>query len=105
MICETGPLTEINLGIGNRTSDVGIRGKMNDDVVALHGAGERRSVPDIATHHLKARIVEVMRVMPFLARRKIVVQCDSCYGGVAQQTIREVATNESGATDDEVALK
>jgi len=105
MICETGPLAEVNLGIGSRTGDVGIRGKMDDDIMPLHGRGERRSVPDVAAYHPKARIIEMMRVMPCFARREIVVQCDNCYGGIAQQAIREVATDESGATDDEVALR
>ena len=46
-VSQVRPLVEVDRGLGRRTRDVGIRGQVNDEVVAVHTRDQRLGVLDI----------------------------------------------------------
>ncbi len=102
---ERGPLGEVDGRLTRRARDVGVGRQVDDDVVPVHGRGERPRVLDVAAHGAEARVGVVLRMVPRPSRRVVVVERDACGPARSQQLVGEMTADESGTTDDEEALR
>ncbi len=101
LLRQESAFAEIDVGLHGGARDVGIGSQVNDGVVAVHVAFERGQILDVAADHTQPAILLVMRVVPFAAARKVVVEGDGFGALVAQQPVCEMAADESGAAGDE----
>src|SRR5262249_45235535 len=74
---------------------------MNDGLVAAHCRRQGIEVLDVAVHERKAAIPDMAGEMPLAAGRHVVENRDALDLRIGQQTIHEVAADESRTTRDE----
>ncbi len=74
---------------------------MNDRFVTVHVALECGEIIQIAPDDAQPAILFMMRIVPLAPTRKVVVESNRFDALVAQQPVREMASDESCATRDE----
>ena len=99
------PLPEVDGRLGGGARDVGIRGQVDDDVMARHRRRQRAGVLGVAADDTQARVARMVREVPFASGREVVVHGHARGAAVGrEQVIAEVAAEETGASDDEETL-
>jgi len=78
---EVGAFPEIDIGLGHRLGDVGVRGVMIDTVGAVHRGFDSVEILEVAAHDREPLALQIRHEMPFLARGKIVKHRDRGVGG------------------------
>src|SRR5207249_2987908 len=79
--------------------DVGIGGKMKNEIASAHRVQERIEIQHIALHHPEGRTLKSMLNKSSLPRRVVVISGDVMT--IGQQTIRNIATDESRGARNE----
>src|SRR5579863_781125 len=74
IIGEYCPLIEIDFRLASSSRDIRIGRQVNYDIVPFHGGAELIEVANITANEMKARIANVILVVPFTPRGEIVVQ-------------------------------
>jgi len=103
IVGELRALAEVDLRLLGGARDVGIGGEVDDDIVARHDRRERVHVVSVAAHDAEARVAEMAPIVPFAARRKIIVEGDRGDLAIGQQSIGEVAAQEARTPHDRIA--
>ena len=76
---------------------------MHDDVVAGHGAGQGVEILDVAADDGEPLVASVLLEVPLASRAEVVVYGDRLRLGLREQAVDEVAADEPGSADEEVA--
>src|SRR5579863_3350931 len=77
---------------------------MNHDIMARHRGRQTFQIAYVAGHDPQAWVFKMTFVMPFSTRGEVIVERQPRDGGVGQQRIGEMTTDEAGTADDHVAV-
>src|SRR5208283_4641856 len=97
-------LVKVDFRLARRAGNVRIRREMNYHLVPAHRRGQAGAIADVPAHYAKTRIADMRFVVPFASGSEVVVERNRGNFAVRQQSVGEVASDETGAPDYEITI-
>jgi len=105
VVGQEGSVIEVDGRLGRGPSDIWVRGKVDDGIVAMGDVGEVLEVLHVALHDVQPWLAYVSRQVPIASRGEVVEYRDSLHGRIGEEPIREVAPDEPRTTDDQIGRR